>query len=172
MTKLCLACETRPAVAKGDYCRRHMDEATRTRFLLKQANLCTNCQERPRVAGKGRCSQCITEAYQDKPYFRATIQSREYRLAANHNQRARKAGNSGLISESDVINLFASTTSCRYCGGDLIDPEIDHIHPLARGGDNEVYNLQVICQRCNYAKSDMTEAEFLEHIRRISRINP
>ena len=30
--------------------------------------------------------------------------------------------------------------------------EIDHIHPLARGGTNKLDNLQVLCRSCNARK--------------------
>ncbi len=33
-------------------------------------------------------------------------------------------------------------------------PEIDHIIPLAKGGQHIESNLQVLCRNCNIAKSD------------------
>lgn len=37
----------------------------------------------------------------------------------------------------------------------------DHIVPLSRGGKHCVDNLRIACRKCNLAKSDMTEEEFL-----------
>lgn len=42
---------------------------------------------------------------------------------------------------------------CRHCGSiDRIS--IDHIHPLARGGSNDLNNLQFLCRTCNSKKHD------------------
>ena len=40
---------------------------------------------------------------------------------------------------------------CRKCGT-TNRLEIDHIHPLARGGTNKLDNLQVLCRSCNARK--------------------
>jgi len=32
--------------------------------------------------------------------------------------------------------------------------EVDHIHPISKGGGNEIENLQTLCEDCNAAKSD------------------
>lgn len=41
---------------------------------------------------------------------------------------------------------------CRYCGCERGPFSIDHIHPVARGGDNVLENLAVACSRCNSSK--------------------
>lgn len=51
---------------------------------------------------------------------------------------------------------------CSVCGVDLIneleaDVHIDHIVPLARGGCNDVVNLQLLCAGCNLRKSARDE---------------
>ena len=40
---------------------------------------------------------------------------------------------------------------CRICGS-IDDLEIDHIKPLARGGSNELENLQILCKKHNREK--------------------
>ena len=45
---------------------------------------------------------------------------------------------------------------CVYCGSEN-DLEIDHIVPLARGGENELGNLQTLCKPCNTIKNDSME---------------
>lgn len=44
---------------------------------------------------------------------------------------------------------------CAQCGAQGIGValEIDHIHPVACGGGNNLMNLQVLCRPCNRLKS-------------------
>ena len=58
--------------------------------------------------------------------------------------------------------FFRDHGRCVYCGRDLtalIDSQparhFDHIVPLARGGINDVTNLQLLCETCNTKKSDI-----------------
>lgn len=48
--------------------------------------------------------------------------------------------------------------ACRYCGArqQLV---IDHVHPVSRGGTNEVANLATACTPCNTRKLDRTPEE-------------
>ena len=43
---------------------------------------------------------------------------------------------------------------CRECGSskDETSLEIDHIVPVAKGGTNDIYNLQTLCRECNRMK--------------------
>jgi hypothetical protein len=41
--------------------------------------------------------------------------------------------------------------ACVWCGSDS-DLTIDHIHPVALGGTNDVSNLQTLCRTCNSRK--------------------
>lgn len=46
----------------------------------------------------------------------------------------------------------ASVNRCLCCGGnDRLEP--DHVIPQIRGGSNSIGNMQVLCKRCNVAKS-------------------
>lgn len=46
--------------------------------------------------------------------------------------------------------------TCQYCGQKAPDVviEIDHIKPVAAGGDNHIMNLVAACKDCNAGKSD------------------
>ena len=46
--------------------------------------------------------------------------------------------------------------TCQYCGQKAPDVviEIDHIKPVALGGDNDIMNLVAACKDCNAGKSD------------------
>lgn len=45
---------------------------------------------------------------------------------------------------------------CQYCGASAPDVvlHVDHIHPVSKGGDNDLMNLITSCQGCNSGKSD------------------
>ena len=45
---------------------------------------------------------------------------------------------------------------CVKCGS-KIDLEIDHIFPVSKGGKSNYDNLQTLCHRCNYSKSNKIE---------------
>lgn len=46
--------------------------------------------------------------------------------------------------------------TCQYCGRSAPDVnlQIDHIHPVAKGGDNDILNLITSCADCNSGKRD------------------
>jgi 5-methylcytosine-specific restriction endonuclease McrA len=49
---------------------------------------------------------------------------------------------------------------CRHCGRMLTTEateHVDHIRPVAFGGDMRIENLRIICQACNLAKSDLLD---------------
>jgi 5-methylcytosine-specific restriction endonuclease McrA len=49
---------------------------------------------------------------------------------------------------------------CRHCGRMLTTEateHVDHIRPVAFGGDTNIENLRIICQSCNLAKSDLLD---------------
>lgn len=51
---------------------------------------------------------------------------------------------------------------CQYCDS-LTGPfEIDHIHPVSRGGTNTPSNLVVACRECNRSKRDKLVDEWLQ----------
>ena len=51
---------------------------------------------------------------------------------------------------------------CQSCGKQQVETNlsIDHIIPLARGGTNDISNLQTLCFSCNRQKSDKTDNRF------------
>lgn len=45
---------------------------------------------------------------------------------------------------------------CQYCGAHppAVVLHVDHIHPVAKGGKNDMDNLVTACEACNQGKSD------------------
>lgn len=85
-------------------------------------------------------------------------------------RRARKRGN-GYESVDPLMILERDKWKCQNCGvrtpkilrGTIEDnaPEVDHIIPLAAGGNHVAYNLQCLCRKCNNIKGDSLEGQLL-----------
>jgi hypothetical protein len=43
---------------------------------------------------------------------------------------------------------------CQHCGTSAGPMQYDHVIPYGMGGDNSVENIQLLCRRCNAAKSN------------------
>jgi len=43
---------------------------------------------------------------------------------------------------------------CQHCGTSAGPMQYDHVIPYSMGGDNTVENIQLLCRRCNAAKSN------------------
>lgn len=72
------------------------------------------------------------------------------------------------IKASDLRRLLESQGYSCALTGELLTPEtatLDHIVPLARGGDHALENLWVLHARVNTAKGTMLVEEFLEMCR-------
>lgn len=59
------------------------------------------------------------------------------------------------ISKSLRFEVFKRDKfTCQYCGRSIPDVvlEVDHIKPVAKGGDNDILNLVTACRDCNRGK--------------------
>lgn len=66
-------------------------------------------------------------------------------------------GNRKSISKSIRFEVFKRDKfTCQYCGGKAPDVvlEVDHIHPVSKGGGNDLVNLITSCKSCNSGKKD------------------
>jgi 5-methylcytosine-specific restriction enzyme A len=63
--------------------------------------------------------------------------------------------------------LAAQQNTCYYCNCqlDLSSATWDHKTPISRGGTNDLDNLVIACEQCNFNKDDLTEQEFKEYLR-------
>lgn len=48
---------------------------------------------------------------------------------------------------------------CQNCGSSE-NLEFDHIIPVARGGEDHISNMQILCKKCNLIKKDTHEGVF------------
>ena len=85
--------------------------------------------------------------------------------ARKHTRRTRILNIDSKINP-DYINVLkiAQDMKCNYCNQLMINYQIDHIVPIARGGDNSNQNLQLLCASCNRQKGAKTDKEYREYL--------
>ena len=78
----------------------------------------------------------------------------------------KKAASYKGIKLEDFVKLYLEQNKeCALCG-DLIELDtqkthVDHIVPKAKGGDEWIGNLELVCSVCNYAKRDTSLKDFV-----------
>ncbi|OIQ89729.1 HNH endonuclease [mine drainage metagenome] len=107
----------------------------------------------------------------ESPYKRywGSVRSACEALAAFHNGSiSREQLLAGNITESSRTTiplkdrwavLKRDNYRCAKCGASpsnnhQVELEVDHIHPVAKGGGNALENLQTLCRECNQGKKD------------------
>jgi 5-methylcytosine-specific restriction endonuclease McrA len=82
---------------------------------------------------------------------------------ATANRRAVMKERPGKITRIRVIELMGlQQGKCAVCRSALDKYHVDHIMPLALGGDNTNENLQLLCPTCNLSKSAKHPVEFMQ----------
>ena len=51
--------------------------------------------------------------------------------------------------------------NCAYCSAENLALQVEHIHPKAKGGSNQISNLCLACQKCNLKKGTQGVQQFL-----------
>lgn len=81
-----------------------------------------------------------------------------------HNRRARMLKATGSYTQIQIDDLIERQNwicATAPCGASLRKrKELDHIVAIARGGSNEITNLQWLCPRCNRKKNAKSPAEW------------
>ncbi len=78
------------------------------------------------------------------------------------------------LEELRQMMYDAYGTSCRYCGRrlDITNLVIDHIVPMAKGGNSNIENLQVICKTSNSMKGSLSEENFQILLEWLDTVSP
>jgi 5-methylcytosine-specific restriction endonuclease McrA len=133
---------------------------------------CSRCGERkptsrdnfgtqPNGLPRARCRACVRQATNDW--------AEQNREAGRERARQRKERleSVGVVNEHLQFRgplLCQQKSKCYFCNAAITTDtiEIDHLTPISRGGTNAYSNLAGCCARCNKAKGDRTEGEFLQ----------
>lgn len=90
----------------------------------------------------------------------------------NHRRRARKYGVRYQPVSFRRLRLVRPHTKCIYCEREMIfnnkeynplNATIEHIKPMADGGEHVIDNLTICCSQCNSIKGDRTIAYLRQH---------
>lgn len=80
----------------------------------------------------------------------------------NNNRRAAARGGEASLTESDWYAIKAAFRSkCAYCGDGTQALAIEHVTPVADGGDSSLENCVPACGPCNSAKGSETVEAWL-----------
>lgn len=126
--------------------------------------------QRWRLANPEKSKQVQAESQKrhvakDKAAFLAKKQvwrdNNRVQMRANKLRRRARGGGYHPFTAAEISVLWHKTKGvCVYCRislgfgpADASKYEIDHLHPLSKGGTNEMHNLQCICPSCNRKKS-------------------
>lgn len=92
--------------------------------------------------------------------------TRKRRAAKQARRRARERNSTGSFTAAQIDGLFKLQRGlCAICWIKLGKSfHRDHIDPLARGGGNDILNIQLLCPPCNTRKN---AADPIEHMQRM-----
>lgn len=113
------------------------------------------------------CSQSINKQWREvnRPSSRKVLSDRQRldrKLAHNRRRRAMNRASGKMPSPMELDRMCCHQDwRCVYCGHLLTERHLDHIIPFAKGGTNEMANLQWLCPTCNMRKGAMSHTEFV-----------
>lgn len=94
----------------------------------------------------------------------------EQRRVSDRNKKARRRAAPGSHTAQDVAAIRVKQKGrCANCTVDLLKSgeHVDHVKPLALGGENGAKNLQLLCPTCNMRKGAMDPIAFAARMGRL-----
>ena len=108
------------------------------------------------------CGRCSKEKLPDDFPISRTMESGLHNMCLDCSENYRESVSSRWIvytPDGHTVNKPLEAKFCVKCGCKEIKKlQFDHMWPIAKGGSDNVENLQVLCQKCNLAKkTDVSE---------------
>lgn len=157
--RVCVVCGNPAASAWSKTCG--SDECKRTRYLENAAARSTR-DRRPRACKE--CGEVFVPEYGDmRKLFHTEECARKYGQRVGRSVRRARIRNAAMVESVDPLTVFKRDGwRCKMCGcktpmrlrgtTDDAAPELDHVIPLAHGGNHTYANTQCLCRKCNQAK--------------------
>lgn len=121
---------------------------------------CSKCGEATRRRGVGKVAMCLACKKDSARAVRKNIRKE----TGTNRKRCRKGGgyfNPAVkrkrVFERDRYRCWICHVRCNEILNDPREATLDHVKPLAKGGDHDWGNLRCACRRCNTIKSDSWE---------------
>lgn len=133
------------------------------KFQSSGSIYCSNKCQRARYAEKRTCSNC-------GHLYQPTCSTQIYCGPVCRDKATKANAKKGrfIIFERDDFRCF-------YCGRtsyeDKVKLHVDHVFPVALGGEDKAYNLVTACEECNYSKTDGTTKSQKKLLEEISKRN-
>jgi 5-methylcytosine-specific restriction endonuclease McrA len=133
--------------------------------------------------GRGWCRSCVTDHVRSgRPYEILLASAAKYRASGKASARI-AAWRKSPVGKAAVIEyahrrraatvrpipkgfyeklLCLQRGLCAVCRAHLVKPQIDHIKPIALGGEHSTENLQLLCKPCNQRKHAKDPIAFMQ----------
>lgn len=142
----------------------------RDRYANHQCRPCSIARkEKWRLANPEKARQSVKDSIAKKPDHYAmlrkkwNIENKEYKKILTNNRRRKLAAGKLSKGISDIL-LVKQKNKCAACKCNLVSHHIDHIIPIALGGDNTDDNIQLLCPSCNLRKNAKHPVEFMQSL--------
>lgn len=159
-----------------------LDKAAEDYYRDKRAphGLCTQCKQcmndakeaKRKIDPERTRAEWRRDYRENKDRYVRACETYRSRNAERFREWSRNNSNKNRVTSSSVTGaafyewVSAQAKDCAWCGVSCEDDfQVDHIVPIARGGEHEIENLTISCRKCNRAKGSMLPAEFL-HVAR------
>lgn len=105
-----------------------------------------------------------SKAYYEKAKVESPEKLRLHRALVAQNRRAAKQATGGKLKYGTISKLKTLQRNRCACCHDSIESgyHIDHIMPLALGGEHSAENIQLLCRTCNLTKSAKHPVDFMQ----------
>ncbi len=163
----------RAAVARKVYANANAERLAESKKVWVNANRdkLSKANRDYRARHKDKVNTAARERERQNPDARRLARAKwdannpEVRRAITRNRRAKIKGSSGRVTSRDVESILRMQKyKCAVCRIDLRESghHMDHIMPIALGGDNSVMNLQATCPQCNQSKGAKNPVDFMQ----------
>lgn len=115
--------------------------------------------------GKGKAKRASPSRSRQESILRGEINIADLDAGPTTGPRERRSGN---YRTPEIIRrlYLRQDGECRGCGNGYLqkDMQVDHVVPLARGGSDDLSNLQLLCAHCNTTKGTGTMEDLFRRL--------